>query len=129
MQTSSKSENIDLLCSRVNLIIVIITIILIIKKTLLPIKEVEILKELTEKLSQEYQRYDMPEDKRRSINESIQDLQNDVKNLKPETELKDLSLSQQKQIDAKTTTVIEKVIHALPSASEVISSFTPLSPF
>jgi hypothetical protein len=87
------------------------------------------LKQLTEKLSQEYQRYNVPEDKRSSINESIQDLQNDVKNLKPETELKDLSLSQQKQIDAKTTTLIEKVMYALPAASEVIASFTPLSPF
>lgn len=88
------------------------------------------LKELTEKLSQEYQRYNVPEDKRTSINESIQDLQNEAKNLKPEAELKDLSLSQQKQIDAKTTTLVEKVVYALPVASEVIAGFIPLlSPF
>ena len=87
------------------------------------------LKELTEILSQEYQRYNVPEDKRSSINESIQYFQNNVKNLTSETELKDLSLSQQKQIDAKTTTLIEKVICALPAALEVIASFIPLSPF
>jgi hypothetical protein len=87
------------------------------------------LKDLTEKLSLEYQKYNVPDDKRSLINQSIQDLQSDAKNLKPETELKDLSLSQQKQVDAKTTTLVERLIDALPAASEVVTDFTPLSPF
>jgi hypothetical protein len=87
------------------------------------------LKQLTEKLSEEYEKYNVPEDKRGSINESIKDLENDVKSLETKTEVKDLSLSQQKLIDAKTTTLIEKIVYALPAASEVIANFTPLSPF
>ena len=36
---------------------------------------------------------------------------------------------QVKQIDAKTTTLIEKIVDALPATSETIANFTPLSPF
>ena len=43
--------------------------------------------------------------------------------------MEDLKPSQEKQIDAKTTTLIEKIVDALPATSETITNFTPLSPF
>jgi DNA repair exonuclease SbcCD ATPase subunit len=87
------------------------------------------LKELTEKLEKEYEKYNVPQEKRTEINQSIQDLQNEVKDLKPETKVEDLKPSQEKQIDAKTTTLIEKIVDVLPEASETIANLTPLSPF
>ena len=87
------------------------------------------LKELTKKLSKEYEKYNVPEEKKTEINKSIQDLEKEVKDLKPETKVEDLKPSQEKQIDAKTTTLIEKIVDALPATSETITNFTPLSPF
>ena len=52
--------------------------------------------------------------KRTEINQSIQELEKEVKDLKPETKAEDLKPSQEKQIDAKTTTLIEKIVDALP---------------
>lgn len=87
------------------------------------------LKKLTDELSKEYQKYNVPQEKRSEINQNIQDLQNEVKSLKPETKVGDLKLSQEKQIEAKTTTLIESIVDALPAASETIANLTPLSPF
>ena len=87
------------------------------------------LKKLTDELSKEYEKYNVPQEKRTEINQSIQDLEKEVKDLKPETKMEDLKPSQEKQIDAKTTTLIEKIVDALPATSETITNFTPLSPF
>ena len=87
------------------------------------------LKELTQELSKEYEKYNVPEQKRTEINQNIQDLEKEIKDLKPETKVEDLKPSQEKQIDAKTTTLIEKIVDALPATSETITNFTPLSPF
>ncbi|HEX6294534.1 MAG TPA: hypothetical protein VFZ46_05215 [Nitrososphaeraceae archaeon] len=87
------------------------------------------LKELTEKLEKEYEKHQVSQEKRTEINQSIQDLEKEVKDLKPETKVDNLKPSQEKQIDAKTTTLIEKIVDALPATSETITNFTPLSPF
>jgi hypothetical protein len=87
------------------------------------------LKKLTDELSKEYQKYNVPQEKRTEINKSIQDLEKEVKDLKPETKVDNLKPSQEKQIDAKTTTLIEKIVDILPATSETITNFTPLSPF
>jgi len=87
------------------------------------------LKKLTDELSEEYEKYNVPQEKRTEINQSIQDLEKEIKDLKPETKVEDLKPSQEKQIDAKTTTLIEKIVDALPVTSETITNFTPLSPF
>ncbi len=96
------------------------------------------LKELTEQLAKEYTKYNIPEVKKNEINLSIQDLQTEVKDIKlepkveekPEPKIEILSLSKQKQIDAKTTTLIEKIVDALPETSETIANLIPLlSPF
>ena len=87
------------------------------------------LKKLTGELSKEYEKYNVPQEKQTEINQSIQDLEKEVKDLKSETKVEDLKPSQEKQIDAKTTTMIEKIVDALPALSETIVNFTPLSPF
>jgi hypothetical protein len=87
------------------------------------------LRKLTEELSKEYEKYNIPEQKRIEISQSIQDLQKEVKDFKPETKADDLKPSQEKQIDAKTTTLIEKIVDALPATSETIVNLTPLNPF
>lgn len=88
------------------------------------------LKELTKQLEKEYERYNVPEAKRNEINKSIQDLQTEVKDIKPAPKVENLSLSKQKQIDAKTTALIEKIVDSLPETSETISNLIPfLSPF
>ena len=88
------------------------------------------LKKLTEELSKEYEKYNVPEQKRTEINQNIQDLQKEVKDIKPETKAEEsLSPSKQILIEAKTTTLVEKIFDALPQASETIANLTPLSPF
>ena len=120
------------------------------------------LKDLTKQLSKEYEEYGVPEAKRNEINKSIQDLQTEVKDIKPATKVEEkpatkveekpatkveekpatkveekpatkveyLSLSKQKQIDAKTTSLVEQIVDALPETSETIANLIPfLSPF
>ena len=96
------------------------------------------LKEITDQLSKEYEQYNVPEAKRNNINQSIQDLQTEVKDIKPTPKVEDkptpkvenLSLSKQITIEAKTTTLVEKIFDALPQASETIANLIPfLSPF
>jgi hypothetical protein len=87
------------------------------------------LKELTQELSKEYEKYNVPQEKRTEINRSIQDLEKEVKDLKPETKAEDLEEPKQKEIKTKTRSLIEKIVDALPEASETIANLTPLSPF
>ena len=66
------------------------------------------LKKLTDELSKEYQKYNVPEEKRTKINQSIQDLQTEVKDLKPETKVEDIKEDKQKEIKTKTRDFIRK---------------------
>jgi DNA repair exonuclease SbcCD ATPase subunit len=87
------------------------------------------LKKLTEQLDGEYEKYNVPEEKKTEINKSIQDLQTEVKDLKPEKKVESLNPPKQEQIQKKAKTLIEKIVDALPATSETIANLTPLSPF
>ena len=67
------------------------------------------------------------EEKRTEINKSIQDLEKEVKDIKPETKAEDIKDDKQKEIQKKTRTLIEKIVDALPEASETIANLTPFS--
>ena len=101
------------------------------------------LKELTEKLEKEYEKYKVPKEKQTEINQGILDLEKEVKDLKPEakvepkpetkvepkpeTKVKDLEEDKQKEIKTKTRTLMEKIVDVLPEASETIANLTPFS--
>ena len=112
------------------------------------------LKELTEKLSKEYEKFNVPEEKRKEINQNIQDLQTEVKDLKPATTveekpattveekpattveekpattLENINEDKQQKIKTKTKTLVEKIVDSLPETSETIANLVPfLSPF
>ena len=87
------------------------------------------LKKLTEQLEKEYEKNNVPEEKKTEINKNIQDLEKEVKDLKPETKAESLNPPKQEQIQKKAKTLIEKIVDALPEASETVANLTPLSPF
>ena len=87
------------------------------------------LKELAEKLEQEYQKYPVSDDKKNEINKSLVSLQNEVKDLKAGQKMDDLSPPQQDKIKSETSTLIDKILDALPPAAELVAKFTPLAPF
>jgi len=87
------------------------------------------LKELAVDLEQEYQKHNVPDAKRNEINKSLLALQDDVKDLKPGLKVDDLSPPQQAKITSDTSTLIDKILDALPPAAELVSKFTPLAPF
>jgi hypothetical protein len=65
------------------------------------------LKQLTDELNKEYQKYNVPQEKRTEINKSIQDVEKEVKDLKPETKVEDIKEDKQKEIK---TIIIWKII-------------------
>ena len=63
------------------------------------------LKELTEKLSKEYEKFNVPEEKRKEINQSIQDLQTEVKDLPPATTVEEKPAT---TVEEKPATTVEE---------------------
>ena len=87
------------------------------------------LKELIERLSEEYHKYNVPQEKQIQINQNILDLVKEVKDLKLETKIEDINNFKLKEIKTKTRTLIEEVVDALPEASVTIEISIPLRPF
>jgi len=85
------------------------------------------LKELTEQLKKEYEKNNVPEWERTETNKSIQDLEKEVKDIKPETTVEDVKDEKQKEIKTKTIILITGIFDALPQASQTIANLTPFS--
>jgi len=74
------------------------------------------------------QRCQISEEKVKSINESINELAEEVQDVKP-GKVQELDYVKQTNVEAKTASVIQKVLDVLPRAAETTATFTPLAPF
>src|SRR5919199_2308871 len=88
----------------------------------------ESLKQFSETINNQLKGRQIPEEKVKSINQSINELAEEVKDLKPGKE-QELDYVKQTNVEAKTASVIQKVLDILPQAAETTATFTPLAPF
>ena len=87
----------------------------------------ESLRKFSENLNKEFQKYKVPEEKTNQIQEAIVRLGKEVEDVTPGKEK--INFVKQTNIQAQTVDLVDKVLNALPSAAEIITTFTPLSPF
>lgn len=69
-----------------------------------------------------------PEEQIKSINQSMSELAKEVKDIRPGKE-PEIDCAKKTNIEAKTASVIQKVLNVLPQAAETAATFTPLAPF
>jgi hypothetical protein len=86
------------------------------------------LKEFSQTLNNQLKGLQVSEEQVKSINESIDELAREVKDIKPGKE-QEIDYAKQTNIEAKTASVIQKVLDVLPQAAETAATFTPLAPF
>lgn len=89
------------------------------------------LREFSEKINEQFKGVQIPEQEVKSINKSMDELAEEVKDIKQETqEKKEIDYVKQVQIETKTASLIQKVLKILPQAAETASAtFLPLAPF
>ena len=88
----------------------------------------ESLKQFSENINKQLKGLSVSEEKVKSINESINELAEEVKDIKPGKE-GEIDYVKQTNVEAKTASVIQKVLDVLPQAAETAATFTPLAPF
>jgi zinc-ribbon domain len=88
----------------------------------------ESLKEFSETINSQLKGRQIPEEKVKSINQSINELAEEVKDVKLGKE-EEVDYVKQTNVEAKTASVIQKVLDVLPQAAETTATFTPLAPF
>jgi SMC interacting uncharacterized protein involved in chromosome segregation len=88
----------------------------------------ESLKQFSETINDQLKGRHIPEEKVKSINQSINELAEEVKDVKPGKE-EEVDYVKQTNVEAKTASVIQKVLDVLPQAAETTATFTPLAPF
>jgi hypothetical protein len=90
----------------------------------------ESLKQFSDTINDQLKGRQIPEEKVKSINESINELAKEVQDIKPGKEGEQvLDYVKQTNVEAKTASVIQKVLDVLPQAAETTATFTPLAPF
>jgi hypothetical protein len=89
----------------------------------------ESLKQFSENINNQLKGRQVPEEKVKSINDSINELAIEVKDVKPGEEQEQLDYVKQTNVEAKTASVIQKVLDVLPQAAQTAATFTPLAPF
>jgi hypothetical protein len=88
---------------------------------------VENLKKFSENINNQLKGLQVSEEQVKSINESINELAKEVKDIKPGKE--EVDYVKQTNVEAKTANVIQKVLDVLPQVAETATTFTPLAPF
>ena len=86
------------------------------------------LKSFSEKLNQQLKENQVAPEKVQEVQKSVNDLQKEIQDIKPGTE-DNIDPGKRLVIEGKTTTLVNRVLDAIPAASEVIATFTPLAPF
>lgn len=84
------------------------------------------LKQFSESLNQQLKGKQIPEDKVKDINNSLNELAKEVKDVKPGQEI---DYEKQKTIEAKTGGIIQRILNVLPQVAETAATFTPLASF
>lgn len=95
----------------------------------IPIPEyAKVLDDFSKSINEQLKGLQLPEEKVKEINSGLDELAKEVQDVKPGKE-EQLDYVKQTNVEAKTASVIQKVLDALPQAAETASTFTPLAPF
>jgi hypothetical protein len=88
------------------------------------------LKAFSETINEQLKGRAIPEEEVKSINKSIDELADEVKDVKPGQEAEEeIDYVKQTNVESKTASLIQKVLTILPEAAETAATFTPLAPF
>lgn len=82
----------------------------------------------SEKINKQLKDLQIPEEQIKSINQSMSELAKEVEDIKPRKE-QEIDYVKQTNVEAKTASVIQRVLNVLPQAAETAAAFTPLTPF
>jgi hypothetical protein len=96
--------------------------------TKIPDEYANALREFSEKINKQLEGHQIPQDQVESIKQSINNLAKEVEGIKPGKE-QEIDYEKQKNVEAKTGGLIQRVLNVLPQAAETAATFTPLSPF
>jgi hypothetical protein len=86
------------------------------------------LKDFSENINQQLKGRQIPEEKVKEINTSLEELAKEVQDVKPGRE-EQMDYPNQVNIESKTVSVVLKILNVLPEAAETAATFTPLAPF
>ena len=86
------------------------------------------LKDFSENINQQLKGRQIPEEKVKEINTSLEELAKEVQDVKPGRE-EQIDYPNQVNVESKTVSVVQKILNVLPEAAETAATFTPLAPF
>ena len=86
------------------------------------------LKDFSENINQQLKGRQIPEEKVKEINTSLEELAKEVQDVKPGRE-EQMDYPNQVNIESKTVSVVQKILNVLPEAAETAATFIPLAPF
>lgn len=86
------------------------------------------LRGFSETINKQVKDLQIPEEQIETINQSMSELAKEVKDIRPGKE-HEIDYAKQIRIEAKTVSVIQRVLNVLPLAAETAATFTPLAPF
>jgi hypothetical protein len=86
------------------------------------------LRGFSENINKQFKDRQIPEEQIISINQSMSELAKEVEEIRQGKE-QEIDYVKQTNLEAKTASVIQKVINVLPQAAETAATFTPLAPF
>lgn len=84
------------------------------------------LKDFSEKINQQSISNKIPKEEVKPIENEIKEIAQDMKKIK---NVESVSPTERRILNGKFAGLVEKVLKVLPKAAEVVSTFTPLSPF
>ena len=86
------------------------------------------LKDFSENINQQLKGRQIPEEKVKEINTSLEELAKEVQDVKPGRE-EQIDYPNQVNIESKTVSVVRKILNVLPEAAETAATYTLLAPF
>ena len=86
------------------------------------------MQEFSDRLNSQLNGLQVPEEQVKEINNRLNELTKEVEGIKPGQE-EEIDYEKQKNIEAKTGGLIQRVLKVLPQSAETAATFTPLAPF
>ena len=87
----------------------------------------ESINDFSQDINNQLKGYQLKEEQVKSINQAVDNLAEEVQDIKPDQQ--EVDYVKQTAIESKTATLIQKVLSVLPQTAEVVATFTPLAPF
>jgi hypothetical protein len=94
----------------------------------IPNEYAESLRAFSENINKQLEGSQIPQEQVDSLKQSINNLAKELEDIRPGKE-QEIDEEKRVNIEARTTSVIQRVLNVLPQTIEVASTFTPLSPF